>query len=56
MAGVNPVGAEGWKLYPTSAMEIALDSVDGRIENMEVRNTLTDDGSTHFSATRCVLS
>ncbi|ESW26517.1 hypothetical protein PHAVU_003G125700 [Phaseolus vulgaris] len=54
MAGVNPVGAEGWKLYPTSAMEIALDSVDGRSENMEVRNTLTDDGSTHFSATRPV--
>jgi len=54
MASVNPVAGEGWKLYPTSAMEIALDGVDGRSENMEVHNTLTDDASMHFSATRCV--
>ncbi|KAK7347940.1 hypothetical protein VNO80_22483 [Phaseolus coccineus] len=54
MAGVNPVAGEGRKLYPTSAMEIALDGVDGRSDNMEVRNTLTDDGSPHFSVTRPV--
>ncbi|WVZ10035.1 hypothetical protein V8G54_014565 [Vigna mungo] len=54
MAGVNTLPGEGWKLYPSSAMEIALDSVDGRSENMEVHNTITDDVSVHFSATRCV--
>ncbi|XP_027917073.1 protein TIFY 3-like [Vigna unguiculata] len=56
MAGVNTLPVEGWKLFPSSAMEIALDSDDGRSENMEVHNTITDDSSMHFSATRPVPS
>ncbi|BAT76941.1 hypothetical protein LR48_Vigan01g288800 [Vigna angularis] len=54
MAGVNTLPEERWNLFPSSAMEIALDSVDGRGENMEVHNTITDDASVHFSATRPV--
>ncbi|CAJ1940629.1 unnamed protein product [Sphenostylis stenocarpa] len=38
------------------ATRIALDSVDGRSENMEFHTTLTDDGyKMHFSATRPVV-